>query len=286
MEALSIDCDTGTAPAALTLEIADTANQAAGIAGAIQMNAFRSRPQASEVLIRDLKTEVDEQCERAIVDLIRSRFPDHRILGEEGGLSGGQGEYIWIVDPLDGTVNFVHGLPQFCACVACCRTGRDGNGLPRNGRDLMDRAVASAVFSPATGESYLGIRGHGATFNDRPLHCADTGRLSEAIVALSFGKTEAAIDRMTVLAGQLAKMARKIRSYGCAGMDIIQVAHGRLGGLLYRGIQLWDIAAAAVVLVEAGGFLQTEQRTDGKWDLVASVPGVTRELLTAVDAHS
>ena len=284
MDAPAFDAATTTVPDALTREIAATASQAAERAGAVQMAAFRRELRPTEILPRDVKTDVDRRCEAAIVACIRECFPDHQILSEEGGFIGGRGDFVWIIDPLDGTVNFVHGLPQFCTCVACCRAEPDGQ-LPANGRQLLERGVAGAVFSPATGERYVAVRGCGATVNDRPLHCADTDRLSETIVALSFGKTDAAITRMTTVAGRLARNARKVRSYGCAGMDILQVAHSRLGGVLYQGIELWDLAAAGIVLAEAGGLLQAERQTSGKWNLTAALPGVARELQAVIEGE-
>jgi fructose-1,6-bisphosphatase/inositol monophosphatase family enzyme len=182
------------------------------------------------------------------------------------------------VDPLDGTVNFFHGFPQFCACVACCRLPAHPPKLPTDAQELMASLVVAAVCAPVYGEMYLGIRGRGAALNGEPVVCQGPTRLSESVVALSFGKTESGMERMLGIARRLAPRVRKVRSWGCAGLDILQVAHGRLGALFYRGIHLWDIAAAGLILDEAGGHLQAHCRPDGRWDMVAAVPGLRGEL--------
>jgi myo-inositol-1(or 4)-monophosphatase len=132
-------------------------------------------------------------------------------------------------------------------------------------------------------ELYVGIRRMGATLNGKSLRCSGADDLSKTVVALSFGKTDASIDTMVAIAGKVARRAQKVRSYGCAGLDISLVAGGRLGGLLYRGIHLWDIAAAGIVLAEAGGCLEAHRQSDGKWNMMAAPPGVCSELMELVD---
>jgi myo-inositol-1(or 4)-monophosphatase len=182
---------------------------------------------------------------------------------------------------LDGTVNFFHGFPQFCSCVACCRLP-ENRQLPADGNELLAAVEVSAVCAPVFGELYLATRGCGAALNGNAVACRDAQRLRDSIVALSFGKTEEGMAHMLEITGRLAPRVRKVRSWGCAGLDILQVAHGRLGALLYRGLHLWDIAAAGLILSEAGGHLQAQRRNGDRWDMVASVPGVRKELMALV----
>lgn len=259
-------------------DLAATALAAARAAGEIQRRAFGDGAPAEAAGPRDVKLAVDRACERAVAETIRLRFPSHRILSEEGGDLGGTDDHLWIVDPLDGTVNFFHGLPQFCACVACCRLPA-GAPLPATGADLIGCTRVGVVLAPLLDEAYVAVADRGATCNGRPIDCGRPARLAETIVGLSFGKTEAGIDRMSRLCAVLARRARKLRSFGSAGHDLALVAAGRLGGLLYRGVQIWDIAAAGLVLVEAGGVLTAERMADGTWDLVAAAGGVHAELL-------
>ncbi|MCG6893617.1 MAG: hypothetical protein LJE65_08440 [Desulfobacteraceae bacterium] len=263
---------------ALLSDIASTAAEAARAAGRIQLSCFRGDHLAAKKSARDVKLEVDRRCEEAIVRIIRDRFPGHGILAEEDGFRGGSEPWLWIVDPLDGTVNFFHGFPQFCSCVACFRQP-ENQPPPVDAIGLLAAAEVGAVYVPVFEEMYLGIRGCGATCNGDPVVCNGAHRLSESVVALSFGKTAEGMERMLHITGRLAPRVRKLRSWGCAGLDILQVAHGRLGALLYRGIHLWDIAAAGLILSEAGGHLQACSCNGGRWDMVASVPGLRDELM-------
>jgi fructose-1,6-bisphosphatase/inositol monophosphatase family enzyme/GNAT superfamily N-acetyltransferase len=258
-------------------DIIRTAKEAAAIGGQIQMTHFKKKRKNLCEHPRDVKMAVDVECENAIVSLIRSIFPDHRILTEETGDLGGNADYLWIIDPLDGTTNFFHGLPQFCCCVACCRLPGDAP-IPTDSRSLLKYAFVGVVYAPVFDEFFLGVKGSGASLNGKPLFCGTDDILAESIVAMSFGKTQTGIDRMTRIANRLAHRARKVRSYGCAGLDIAMVASCRLGGLLYRGIHLWDVAAAGIILSEAGGCLDAGQQPDGTWNLLAALPGVRNEL--------
>jgi fructose-1,6-bisphosphatase/inositol monophosphatase family enzyme len=258
--------------------LSETAVAAVLKAGGIQRQGFGNGIQAEIVHPKDLKTAVDRECESVMVDTIRNQFPRHRILAEEGGNLGGEGDYLWIIDPLDGTVNYFHGLHQFCACAACCYLPY-GKSLPDNGSSLVDCTLIGAVYAPLMDELYVGISGMGAALNDNPLSLSPNNELSELIIAVSFGKTESGIDRMSDLCRILARKARKLRSFGSAGLDIVQAAYGRLGGVLYRGIHIWDIAAAGIILKEAGGMISAALKPNGTWNMVASASGVHEELV-------
>jgi len=262
-------------------ELSETAAKAVLAAGDIQRKHFGTGVEAELIHPKDLKMVVDRECEEAIVAMIRDRFSRHRILAEEGGDLGGDGDYLWIIDPLDGTVNYFHGLPQFCACVACCYLPKE-KPLPAQDADLLDSILVGAVYAPLLDELYVGITGEGATCNGKPIFCSPNKHLSEVIVALSFGKTNAVIDQMAELCRLLARRARKLRSFGSAGLDIVQVAGGRFGGLLYRGIHIWDIAAAGAVLKESGGILTAAVQQDGTWNIIAAAPGINSKLLQIV----
>jgi fructose-1,6-bisphosphatase/inositol monophosphatase family enzyme len=259
-------------------ELSETAVAAALKAGDIQRQQFNKGAPGEIIHPRDIKMAVDLKCEAAIVDTIRKRFPGHRIIAEEGGNLGGNGDYVWIIDPLDGTVNYFHGLPQFCTCVACCYLPY-GKELPVTGAELLDCIQVGAVYAPLLDELYVGIASIGAICNGKPLVCGPQKRLAEGIVAVSFGKTDEGIDQMADLCRALARKARKLRSFGCAGLDIAQVAQKRFGGLIYRGIHIWDIAAAGIILKEAGGKLTAAVQPDGTWNMVAANAGVHHELI-------
>jgi myo-inositol-1(or 4)-monophosphatase len=265
-------------------ELLNTAEEAVLRAGRIQRQHFGDGAPPEIILPKDLKMAVDRECEKAIVEVIRSRFPRHRILAEEGGNLGGDGDYLWIIDPLDGTVNFFHGLPQFCACVACCRLP-DHKSLPVTGTALVDCTLVGAIYAPLLEELYVGITNGAATCNNKPIASSSYKNLSKLIMALSFGKTDQGIDHMADLARMLARRAGKLRSFGSAGLDIAQVANGRLGGVLYRGIHIWDIAAAGIILKEAGGVISAAVQSNGTWNLLAAAPGVYQELVDIISTR-
>jgi myo-inositol-1(or 4)-monophosphatase len=157
-----------------------------------------------------------------------------------------------------------------------------GAPLPATGKELLDIGLVGVVYAPVMNELYIGMRNFGATLNGKPLNGINANDLSQSIVALSFGKTDAAIDCMTGIAGKIARRAQKIRSYGCAGLDIAFVAGGRLGGSIYRGIQLWDIAAAAIILAEVGGCMEAHQGPNGTWNMLAAPTGLYNVLLEMI----
>jgi len=261
-------------PAGLTDPMAEAAIRAARTAGAIQLRHFRSSATSCARLLHDVKLETDRLCEKAIVDAIRETFPDHAILAEEGGELSGSGGYTWIVDPLDGTVNFWHGLPFFCVSIACYRNGGRHAGLP-------GVPVTGVVFLPFSGEMFVGISGGGAFLNGKPIRVSRAGCASDVVVTISFGKMPEVMRRMTKKLDILLPQVRKARCLGAAAAELAYVAAGFLGGLFYEGIKRWDFAAGKIILEEAGGFLEAAETEPDQWRVLAGAP-VIRELLKSV----
>ncbi|MEJ5357803.1 MAG: inositol monophosphatase [Desulfobacterales bacterium] len=245
-------------------EVLDTARESARRAGEIQMRHFRRRPAIRSRSLHDVKLETDRDCERAVVRAIRDRFPDHAVLGEEGGERPGDGGFVWIVDPLDGTVNFLHGLPFFCVSVACYRRNGGAPGVP----------LAGAVFLPMTGEMFAAAPGRGADLNGVPLDRLSRTRAACAVVSVSFGKTEPTMRRMTRRLAGLLPRVRKARCLGAVAAELAYIAAGRLGGLIYEGIRLWDFAAGRILVEETGGFFRGRQTAPGEWQVAAGAPGL------------
>ena len=190
----------------------------------------------------DLVTAADKESEAFLVRSILEAFPEDSVLAEEDGeQGGGNSGYLWIIDPLDGTTNFVHSHPQFSVSVA----------LTRNGE-----GVFGAVNAPARKELFLAARGKGATLNGKPIHVSQTDSLSQSLLASGFAYDRR--ERMDVLLSRLAKAllaARGFRREGAAAQDLCSVAAGRLDGFWEDNLNAWDVAAGAVILEEAGGRL-------------------------------
>lgn len=191
---------------------------------------------------RDLVTDADRASEQWLVEAIRHHYPDHNIVGEEGTgeLSMLQaGGYTWVLDPLDGTVNYAHQLPIFCVSVALLQ-----DGVP----------VLGAIYAPRLDEMYCAELGKGATLNDRPIQVSVTDRLQDAVLATGFAYDKHISERNNLENFcAFTRQVRGIRRLGAAALDLCFVASGRLDGYWEEKLQPWDVAAGILIVEEAGG---------------------------------
>jgi myo-inositol-1(or 4)-monophosphatase len=254
-----------------------TAIQAAAAAGSLLRESFGEELPVDGTPEHDVKLELDRACEQRVLAAIRRQFPRHGVLSEEMGYEPGKEPFLWIVDPLDGTVNFFHGIPIFCTCVSCHQV-RPGEGSPREPRLPDGRAVGPAlvgvVLSPPREELFVGTIGGGAFLNGKPLVLKPLADLAEAVIALSFGASAESVQYMGRLLPRLVERARKIRSFGSTGMDIINIAAGRTGAFVQMGTHLWDFSAPAMILREAGGIVDAVEYAPGRWRIIAGNPGI------------
>ncbi len=192
----------------------------------------------------DFVTEIDLQAEREIIGMIRRVYPDHRILAEESGsdtVRDEASEYQWIIDPLDGTTNYLHGFPHYSVSIAL------------RYRNTLETGV---IYDPFRGELFCASRGHGATLNDRKIRVARLPALEGSLLGTGFPFRENQ-DTGTYLATLEAFMLRTsgIRRAGSAALDLAYVAAGRLDGFWEFGLNIWDIAAGCLIIQEAGGLV-------------------------------
>jgi myo-inositol-1(or 4)-monophosphatase len=187
----------------------------------------------------NLVTEIDRGAEALIVRLLRDRFPDHGVLAEEGGEIRGAGRHQWIVDPLDGTTNFVHGLPIYAVSIGLVEEGRQTLGI---------------VYDPTLDECFVAERGDGATLNDRSLGVSATATVDESLLATGFPYNirETADTNLAEYAA-FARRCRVVRALGSAALCLAWVAAGRLDGYWELRLGAWDVAAGALLVEEAGG---------------------------------
>jgi myo-inositol-1(or 4)-monophosphatase len=220
---------------------------------------------------RDFVTQVDDAAEQAILDVVRKAYPEHGFLAEESGASAGRGEYVWIIDPLDGTTNFIHGFPQYCVSI----------GVQHRG------ALAHAViYDPGRNELFTASKGAGAFLNDRRIRVSKCARLDEALVGTGFPFKELTrLERYTKQLTNVMQGAAGVRRAGAAALDFAYVACGRLDAFWEMGLSPWDMAAGALVVQEAGGLvadLAGEQSYLQSGDVCAATPKIFPALLEAV----
>ena len=228
----------------------------------------------------DFVTEVDLRAEADIIETIRMSFPDHGILAEESGRTDskhgnknadGQDEFVWIIDPLDGTTNFIHGFPQFAVSI----------GLQRRGR--MECAI---IYDPLRQELFTAAQGDGAKLDDRRIRVSKQVTLEGALIGTGFPYRanmqwlDAYMDMFKVLTQQAAGLRRP----GAASLDLAYVAAGRLDGFWELGLAPWDTAAGKLLITEAGGLVSTLSGADYQHDghIVAGTPKVHAALLEAI----
>ena len=254
---------------------------AAFAAGKVIRASFGKAPHIERSLPHDLKLWLDRAAEDEILRVIRTSFPDDAVLSEEKGYEPGREPFVWIIDPLDGTVNFHHGMPFFCTSIACYSVSAPAADDPAHrlpdGRMLGD-PVVGVVYDPMRDELFIGTAGGGASLNRAPLLVPETTRLDEAVVAVSFGARDESIACMTTLLPFLIRRARKVRSFGSTALDIVQVAAGRYGAFFQKGTNLWDFAAAAIVARAAGAVVDVKEYAPGRFQILASAEGIFEEL--------
>jgi myo-inositol-1(or 4)-monophosphatase len=187
----------------------------------------------------NLVTEIDRGAEALILTALRARFPEHAILAEESGEVAGSAEYRWVIDPLDGTTNFVHGLPIYAVSIGLLVAGRPTLGV---------------VYDPNLDECFVAERGRGATVNGRPLRVSDTAALDEALLATGFPyNIRETADTNLAEYGAFAVRCRVVRALGSAALGLAWVAAGRLDAYWELRLSPWDVAAGALAVEEAGG---------------------------------
>ncbi|MBU0744039.1 MAG: inositol monophosphatase [Gammaproteobacteria bacterium] len=185
-------------------------------------------------------TEVDQQVEQEIINIILDSYPDHAILGEESGVSG-TGDYTWIIDPIDGTNNFIHGHPHFCVSIAVKYKDRIEHGL---------------IYDPLRQELFTATFGAGAFLNDRRIRVASRKQLEGSVIASSFGnKASKEIGIFLKILASILPYAAGTRRSGSAALDLAYVACGRLDGAWGINLSPWDIAAGTLIIQEAGGIV-------------------------------
>jgi myo-inositol-1(or 4)-monophosphatase len=253
----------------------NTAVKAARKAGSI---ITRASSEIDRLTVRrkqhnDFVSEVDHAAEEAIIRTLREAYPSHAFLGEEGGASSpaAGSEYLWIIDPLDGTTNFLHGFPQYCVSIALKHKG------------VLQQAV---VYDPSRNELFTATRGAGAFLNDRRIRVSATDKFEDSLIGTGFPFREFAhFDDYLRMFAAVTRRVAGVRRPGAAALDLAWVAAGRMDGFWEMGLSPWDMAGGALLVREAGGMVSDFEAGEGFLEsgrIVAANPKVFSTLLEAI----
>jgi myo-inositol-1(or 4)-monophosphatase len=215
-----------------------TAIEAARQAGQLIAEHFLEPHDIAVKGYREIVTEVDTAAESVILDLIRERFPDHALLSEESGESGGSGGYTWVVDPVDGTTNYAHHIPAFVTSIGVLEQGESMIGV---------------VYDPLRDLLFAAERGKGASLNGDPIHVSPVTRLSQAVVSLDWGRGDEEREQTLGILLQVAPRCLTVRALGSAVWVQCHLAAGWLDGYFNLTLKPWDAAAGTLIVAEAGG---------------------------------
>jgi myo-inositol-1(or 4)-monophosphatase len=258
------------------LNMAVKAARAAGTIinrAALDVEAVR----VSQKQVNDFVTEVDHASERAIIETLLDAYPSHGFLAEESGQLHGDknSDHIWIIDPLDGTTNFIHGFPVYCVSIALSVRGR------------IEQAV---VYDPTRNDLFTASRGRGAFLNDRRIRVSKRTRLQECLISTGFPFRKGDnFQRYLQMMGEVMQRTAGLRRPGSAALDLAYVAAGYTDGFFETGLQPWDVAAGSLLVTEAGGLIGNftgEADFLHQQECLAGTPRVYGQLVTLLGKYS
>ena len=232
----------------------------------------------------DIKLELDVRCQKLIEKNLRAAFPQIPLLGEEGDSGDMNAEYRWVVDPIDGTVNYAFGIPHAAVSIALQKRVESRESRVESSKRLRVTRHAShvtllgVIYGPFTDELWTVTRGGPTRLNGRVVRVSKRARLEDAIIAMGFSKSKANLEKSLPHLTRLARRAMKIRIMGSAALELAYVASGRLDAYIERTINLWDIAAGALMVECSGGEFYTQPAPGGKFRMVADNGLLRRKL--------
>lgn len=230
-------------------EFLEVATAAARAAGQLLRENFEQPLIVNSTEQHDIKLELDVRTQDLITKMLLERFPQHALYGEEGIVGDQTAEFQWVVDPLDGTVNYFYGIPHFCTSIALRERGE---------------IVVGVIFDPMRNELWAVQRGAKPTLNGREFSISRRREISEAVLSVGLSKTTLAIGAGLPLLQDMVHRARKCRLMGSAALDMAYVACGRFDAYIEQGVSLWDIAAGAILIEAAGGKVDMQPRPEAK----------------------
>lgn len=235
----------------------NTAITAARLAGDLLRENFGQQLKVNALEAHDIKLDLDVRSQQLITEHLLNAFPDHALYGEEGIAGNPQSRFQWIVDPIDGTVNYYYALPHFCISIAL-----------REAEEI----ILGVIYDPMRDELWAVEKGGIPTLNGKPCAVSTRTELSEAVLSVGFAKSQATIEAGLPLLEKMVLRARKCRMFGSAALDMAYIASGRLDAYIEQAVSLWDVAAGKILIEAAGGKVELKARADmhEKYSIVAS----------------
>ncbi len=233
-----------------------TALEAADSAGKLLRENFGQKLSVNAFEAHDIKLELDVRSQELITKILLGNFPDHAIYGEEGIAGNQASEFHWIVDPIDGTVNYFYGIPHFCISIALRQA---------------DQIILGVVYDPMRNDLWQIRKGEKPLLNGKPCEVSERTRISDAILSVGFSKSKTTIDSGMPVFEKLVYRARKCRMMGSAALDLAYVSCGRLDAYIEQVVSLWDIAAGNLLVESAGGKIEmTPSIIPHKYSIIGS----------------
>jgi myo-inositol-1(or 4)-monophosphatase len=231
---------------------------AARAAGKVMRDHWHLPKRVNSAEAHDIKLELDVRCQKLITNILQKAFPEISLLGEEGDAGDAGAEFRWVVDPIDGTVNYFFGMPHACVSIALQR---------RKGK--IFETLLGVIYDPFTDELFTATRGGKTKLNGRVVRVSRRAKIGEAVVAMGFSKSKENLEKSLPHLLKLARSSLKIRLMGSAALELAYVASGRLDLYVERSINLWDIAAGALMVECSGGECWLRPAPDGKLRMCA-----------------
>jgi myo-inositol-1(or 4)-monophosphatase len=228
--------------------------KAARAAGKIMRDNWHRPKQVNSSEAHDIKLELDVRCQKLITKILRASFPEISLLGEEGISGDVSAKYRWVVDPIDGTVNYFFGMPHAAVSIALQHRGK---------------SVLGVIYDPFTGEIWTTIKGEPARLNRKIVRVSNRSKIEDCVIAMGFSKSRENLEKSLPHVIRISRRAKKIRIMGSAALELAYVASGRLDAYIERTINLWDVAAGQLLIENAGGEFYTRPAPNGKLRMCA-----------------
>ena len=260
--------------------------RAARAAGTVMRQNLHAPKTVNLATAHDIKLELDVRCQKLIARMLHREFPAVALLGEEGDSGDVNAEARWVVDPIDGTVNYAYGIPHAAVSIALQIRSQKSEARGRSTRPSSIlhspssfKTLLGVIYDPFQDELWTALRGETAKCNGRNIHVSNRKKLEEAVVAIGFAKTRENLRQSLPYFGRLSRRVRKVRSCGSAALALTYVAMGRFDAYIERKISLWDFAAGALIIECAGGkFWHEPVPGHLKYRMVASNGHLHRQL--------